>query len=94
LSSEDAESVTLSSIDETSVDGDMILMNRVISDEDLERILDRSRGAFEKKVSSSKSGSNENGNDGNEGDGEDDTAKFREVDAVRDEGNDLLTNMA
>ncbi|KAJ3117970.1 hypothetical protein HDU96_004646 [Phlyctochytrium bullatum] len=49
LEADDAEEVTLSSVDPESMDGDMILLDRVISEEELARIMDRSPESFEKK---------------------------------------------
>ncbi|KAJ3413204.1 hypothetical protein HDV05_008338 [Chytridiales sp. JEL 0842] len=97
LASDDTESVTLSSVDQTSVNGDMILLNRVISDEDLNRILDRSPEAFERKSMNNGTGSGAvSGKDTpTEGEAESvvDNARFREVEETRDEGNDLLRSL-
>ena len=61
LSSDDAESVTLgsSALDETgkATKDNMILMNRVISEKELDRLLDRSPEAFLSSSSKSKNAS-------------------------------------
>ncbi|KAJ3208218.1 hypothetical protein HDU67_006938 [Dinochytrium kinnereticum] len=84
LEADDAEEVTLSSVDPESLDRDMILLDRVISDEELARIMDRSPESFEKK---------EKGDDANGPLPPAADAKFREVVQERDAMNDALASM-
>ncbi|KAJ3179280.1 hypothetical protein HK101_010051 [Irineochytrium annulatum] len=49
LDADEAESVTLSAVNPSSDERNMILMNRVISDEELEKIMDRSPESFDRK---------------------------------------------
>ncbi|ORY44788.1 hypothetical protein BCR33DRAFT_679304 [Rhizoclosmatium globosum] len=82
LAADEAESVTLSGVDPDSADGDMILMDRVISKEALAQILDRSPEAFNKAAlvgMASQAGAGNN--------------RFQEVAEERDESNDLLAKM-
>ncbi|KAJ3327951.1 hypothetical protein HDU76_010850 [Blyttiomyces sp. JEL0837] len=96
LSSDDRESVTVGDVDPGNADSDMILLDRVISSYELERILDRTPESFEKKVSAGPGGAGaaDANTEGNE-DGGTGHVRFKEVDEARDEGNDLLasTNM-
>ncbi|KAJ3108454.1 hypothetical protein HDU97_001161 [Phlyctochytrium planicorne] len=78
LEADDTEEVTLSSVDPESMDGDMILLDRVISDEELERIMDRSPEAFERK----------------ERDGTKTDSKFKEIISEPDALNDSLAAMS
>ncbi|KAI9339899.1 P-loop containing nucleoside triphosphate hydrolase protein [Obelidium mucronatum] len=100
LAADEAESVTVSGVDPESTDGDMILMNRVISNDALEQILDRSPAAFNKKpvLKSNTSTAAGAGADGDEsaidsGKGGAVNSRFQEVEEERDESNDLLAQM-
>ncbi|KAI8619340.1 SNF2 family N-terminal domain-containing protein [Chytriomyces sp. MP71] len=77
LAADEAEAVTLSSIDPENMNGDMILLDRVISDQALDQILDRSPEAFSRK------GQTQNAA----------TKRFQEVAEERDESNDILAGM-
>ncbi|KAJ3016621.1 UNVERIFIED_CONTAM: hypothetical protein HDU68_012113 [Siphonaria sp. JEL0065] len=89
LAADEAESVTVSGVDPESADGDMILMNRVISNEALEQILDRSPAAFNKKAGGGAKAAGEGGGEkGAVG------SRFHEVEEERDESNDLLAKMS
>ncbi|KAJ3072793.1 hypothetical protein HDU98_002872 [Podochytrium sp. JEL0797] len=86
LAADEAESVTLSGVDPESADGDMIIMNRVISDEALEQILDRSPEAFNRAAALHSGG-------GGVGGEKEKATRFQEVAEQRDESNDLLSKM-
>ncbi|KAJ3402286.1 hypothetical protein CcCBS67573_g01001 [Chytriomyces confervae] len=86
LASDEAESVTLAGVDPGSMNGDMILMDRVISDDALEQILDRSPEAFARQAVGAAAASLEAGaSKGKE--------RFQEVAEERDESNDILAGM-
>ncbi|KAJ3093898.1 hypothetical protein HK100_006360 [Physocladia obscura] len=89
LELDNAESVTVGSLDSESTNGDnMVLMDKVISNDALEQILDRSPEAFLPKIGGrSEIGEGKNGGGGGL------QPKFQEVLDERDESNDILSKM-